>query len=196
MSVDHTPAKEIIEAAYKAVKESGIPAGLQEVAFTKAVDLLASKIKPSSAVIETNDTSAGGGDGTVDERMAKIAKRMGVEVNTLRYVYELDDEGVTLIVKRAKLASDKANATGEIAVLYCAARQAGGYDEGYTTASEVRDRVKDYGVLDANNFAGKIGKMTDWFAMKGSGAKRELKATQTGYEEAAKIVGRITGGQP
>jgi hypothetical protein len=41
MPVDHTPAKELLEAAAKAVSEAGVPEPLQAVALAKAFDYLA-----------------------------------------------------------------------------------------------------------------------------------------------------------
>ncbi len=126
MAANSTTAKELLQAAHKAVVDAGIPEPLQEVAFTKAFDLLAGN-KPAT-------TPDGGGkvldSGSVDntftgdERFAKIAQKTGADVNKLPYVYDIDDEGVSMLVKRSQLGNSDAAATRELALLVAAARQA------------------------------------------------------------------------
>lgn len=180
---------EVFKVAIEAVRKADIPDKLEEVAFGRAVDLLSGRVSTATA-ISVGSANSGGEHG---ERMTKIARRMGVDAGALAYVYEIEDDGVTLVVQRSKLAKDKANASREVALLYAAARQAGGFDEGYTPSGEIRQRVSDMGVLDPNNFGPKLAAMRDWFAIKGSGQKREFKVTQHGYEEAGKIVNRVVG---
>lgn len=49
------------------------------------------------------------------------------------------------------------------------------------------------GVYDTKNFATHM-KSVVGLTMKGSGQSREFKVTNPGYEEAGKIVTRLTGG--
>src|SRR5688500_11476969 len=113
MPVDHTTAKEIIEAAHKAVVEAGVPEPFQAAAFAKALDILSGgggAVPPAPLGGEPGGGGGGAPQPPADERAAKIAKRMGLDAPVLAYIYELEDDGVTLVVKRAKLANDKANA--------------------------------------------------------------------------------------
>jgi hypothetical protein len=181
----------VLKLALEAVRKADIPEALEEVGFGRAIDLLGAGVAIPKGQSATLGSSLGGGDH--GDRVTKIARRMGIDPGALAYVYDVDDDGVTLVVQRSKLAKDKANASREVALLYAAARQAGGFDEGSTPSGEIRQRVSDMGVLDANNFGPKLAAMRDWFAIKGAGQKREFKVTQHGYEEAAKIVHRITG---
>jgi hypothetical protein len=101
---------------------------------------------------------------------------------------------VALIVQRSKLASSKAKATREVALLYSAARQAAGYDETHTPIASIKTRVEDMGVLNEHNFASHV-KNTDGLSQRGqTPSTREYKVTQHGFEEAGKIINRVTGG--
>jgi hypothetical protein len=181
---------DILRVALEAVRKASIPDKLEEVAFGRAVDLLSGGVSTA----QPKGASSADGSGEHGDRVAKIARRMAVEPGALAYIYDIEDDGVTLIVQRSKLSRDKANASREVALLYAAARQAGGFDEAYTPSTEIRQRVSDMGVLDPNNFGPKLAAMRDWFAIRGSGQKREFKVTQHGYEEAGKIVRRVVGG--
>lgn len=181
---------DILKVALEAVRKASIPDKLEEVAFGRAVDFLSGGVSTA----QPKGASSTDGNGGHGDRAAKIARRMAVDPGALAYIYDIEDDGVTLIVQRSKLSRDKANASREVALLYAAARQAGGFDEAYTPSGEIRQRVSDMGVLDPNNFGPKLAAMRDWFAIRGSGQKREFKVTQHGYEEAGKIVRRVVGG--
>lgn len=179
---------DLLTSALEAVRKANLPTKLEEVAFGRAIDLLSGGVSTEQvASVPAN------GSGERGDSVTKIARRMGVEPGALAYIYDIEDDGVTLVVQRSKLSRDKANASREVALLYTAARQAGGFDSGYTPSSEIRQRVSDMGVLDPNNFGPKLAAMRDWFAIKGNGQKREFKVTQHGYEEAGRIVRRVVG---
>lgn len=188
MRMDETSVRAILVAARKAVDEAGLPESLQAVAFERAIELLAGKVTPSPAGGKTELED----ELSDDQRVAKIAKRMDVDASLLARVYDLHEEDVSLIVKRAKLAASQAGATRQIAVLYCAARQAGGYDQETTNVALVRDRVADMGVLNEANFATHL-KDADGISIRGSGPSRELKVTQPGYERAGELVTQLAG---
>jgi hypothetical protein len=192
MSHDNPQVVELLTAALEAVTTARIPDDLRPVAFGRAVDLLSgtdsvSSTNASSTQEQSNETTP------IGDQLAKIARRMGIEAKALAYIYEIDSEDVTLVVQRSKLSKDRTNASREVALLYAAARQATGIDNGHTSSANIRQRVSDMGVLDESNFAAKLALMRDWFAMKGTGAKREFKVTQHGYEEAGKLITRLTG---
>jgi hypothetical protein len=193
---NRTNVEKILTEAREAVDAAQIPDDLRALAFEKAVDLLAGNIQASNgSATATGGGTAGSSTATgVDQRLAKIAQRLGVEVAKLAYVYDLDQDDVTLVVPRSKLDSTKAIATREVALLYAAARQAGGYDETHTNVTSIKSKVDDMGVLDAGNFASQV-KTIDGMSVKGATAQsREFKVTQHGYEEAAKVIARVTGG--
>jgi hypothetical protein len=200
MAYDQEAVEKILSAARAAVAAAKVPKELQPLAFGKAVDLLAgsaapSESRPPSGGKPKEDGSDGktGDSGTEEERLEKIARRTGVDLSKLAYIYDLDDDDVNLVIQRSKLATSKAVATREIALLYCSARQAGGYDETHTPVSSIRQRVDDMGVLDTANFSTSV-RNVDGMTGKGTRQNREFKVTQHGYEEAGKLITRLTGG--
>ena len=58
MTVDHSTAKELLEAAHKAVSEASIPKPLEEVAFGKAFDFLAGRPGPAARAAAPGGGSA------------------------------------------------------------------------------------------------------------------------------------------
>lgn len=198
MVYDQDAVQKILASAHAAVQGAKIPKELQPLAFEKAIDLLAGPVPATTSGgggQQGGDSNGGrGGDPlTDDERLAKIAKRTGADASKLGYMYDLDDEDVNLVIQRSKLATSKAVATREIALLYCVARQAGGYDATHTAVSLIRQRVDDMGVLDESNFATSVREV-DGMTGKGARQNREFKVTQHGYEEAGKLITRVTGG--
>jgi hypothetical protein len=186
--------EQVLKDALAAVDGAGVPEKLRATAFEKAVDLLSGD-SISGGGGGGNGGDGGGGDEVGgDNRQSKIAKRLGVDASKLAYVYDLADDGVSLIVQTSKLPGTKSQATKEIGLLVAAARQAGGYDADSTPSQTIKTAVSDMGKLDEANYAGHLSTQKSWFAMKGTGASREFKVTQPGYEEAAKIVNRIAGG--
>jgi hypothetical protein len=200
--MDKSAVQQILKDAQEAVDESGVEAELRPLAFEKAVDLLSGALKLTaqgggggSANGDAEGQSGAGAE--VGDKATRIAKRMHIGADKFPYVYDLEDEDVSLIVKRTIFPKTKANATREVALLYAAARQAGGYDEGHTSTAEIKKHCENMGVLDDHNFSAHMSAKKDWFTQKGKKpADREYKVTQPGYEEAGRIITRITGGQP
>jgi hypothetical protein len=197
--MDQEAVKEVLTAALAAVKDAKVPADLRPLAFEKAIDLLAGTATPGPAppAGSSQQHQPTPPDLSGDARLAKIAQRTGTDTAKLAYVYDVDDDDVSVVIQRSKLSQSKAVATREIALLYAAARQAGGYDETHTSVSHIRQRVDDMGVLDEANFATAV-KNVDGMTSKGSRQNREFKVTQHGYEEAGKLITRLTttGGGP
>jgi hypothetical protein len=195
LAMDKNAVQQILHDAQDAVDAAGVEKELRPVAFDKAVDLLAGPT-PRDLSGAGDGGTEGGGKVAVGDKAAALAKRMHVDADKVARVFEFEDDDVALTIKRSVLSKDKAGATQELALLYAAARQVGGYDESHTKASEIRARADDMGVLDKGNFATHLTSKKDWFTRKGDGVNREFKVTTTGYEEAGKIIAKITGGQP
>jgi hypothetical protein len=140
---------------------------------------------------QTEQSENGGPSG--DTRLDRIAKKLGVDTKTADYFFDPDGDDVTLAVSRSKLDSNKSTATKEVALLYCAARQAGGYDDTHTSVANVRAKVENMGVLDPPNFATHL-KNIEGLTVRGSGKDRVFKVTSHGYEQATTLMNRIKGG--
>jgi hypothetical protein len=190
--VDKSTVQRILQDATEVLDAAGIEKDLRSTAFEKAVDLLAGTPRTTEAQGSADGAPNLGSSEDPGDKAKSIAKKMHIGAENIPYVYELDDD-VSLAIKRSVLAKDKAGATQEVALLYAAARQAGGYDETHTRASAIRERAESMGVLDATNFASHLTSKTDWFTHKGKGANREFKVTTAGYDAAGELVVKIRG---
>jgi hypothetical protein len=196
MAFDRKAVEAVLKEARAAVEGASVPAELREVAFAKAVDLLSGHVAATTTTSQDADARSGEGDSTKkftgDERLAKIAQKTGADVAKLPYVYDIDDDGVTMLIKRSQLSKSDAGATRELTLLFAAARQASGIDT-LTKVELIRERVEDMGVYDSKNFSTDLKKISG-ITIKGTGNARELKVTQHAFEEAGKLIARITGG--
>ncbi|MDQ2969474.1 MAG: hypothetical protein M3R37_14325 [Actinomycetota bacterium] len=191
MTADRTTVEKILSEAQGAVEGAGISDELREVAFGKAVDMLGGTVVPAATAAASEQVDTGGGGG--DDLLAKIAKKLGVDAKTADFFFDSDADDVTLVVPRSKLNPKKSDATREVTLLYCAARQAGAYDATHTSVENIKTRVENMGVLDSSNFSTHL-KNIEGLSVRGSGQSREFKVTSHGYEQAAKMMNRIKGG--
>ena len=197
--MDKSAVQRILEEANEVVEASGVATELRSVAFERAVDLLAGTALRApggdGGAGGAGADARGGGAAVADGKAAVVAKKMHIDASKVQRVFDFEDDDVSLSIKRSVLAKDKAGATQELALLYAGARQAAGYDDSHTKVADIRSRVESMGVLDKSNFATHLTDKTDWFTHKGKGVSREFKVTSPGYEDAGKLVLKITGGQ-
>jgi hypothetical protein len=133
---------------------------------------------------------AGVGPAVVEDGMVgRIAAALKVERDVADMVYDDKNGELGYVISARRLASDKANATRQLAQVIAAGRQAAGLEE-WTPVSVVREIVNDYGKLDAANFASYIGALdkNNAVLLRGKGASRELKVTRSGFESVAELV--------
>jgi hypothetical protein len=109
-------------------------------------------------------------------------------------VFDVEDEDLRVIVAPSRLPTKKSAATKVLAVLVAAGRQAGGFDDGWTSSAKIRDVCRDYGKLDGPNFATALGAMKHEFAFRGKGSHREVKVTRPGFVQAHRFVSEFTSG--
>jgi hypothetical protein len=137
-----------------------------------------------------SDSSAGGrvSDTAATVPVDAIAYRLDVPEALVHRVFDLDEEGVHLVIPRSSLDKRKSEAMRQVARLLVAARQAAGI-EGWTDIGLVRDGCDGLGVLDASNFATEIMKLHgDGIRIRGARAGRELKMNQAGFESTGSLV--------
>src|SRR5438270_614062 len=157
MAVDPMTAKELLEAAHKAVVDAGIPERLQEVAFSKAVDLLAgttrltTDVAPPAGAVTPHPGSAPP-SGSADKSIARIAEVLRLPLATVSEVFHVDGDSLSLGIGTGQLDSAKAQATEQIALLIATGRQSGGWDSEWTAAREIRPVADAYGKFDQSNF--------------------------------------------
>jgi len=190
MTADRTMVERILSEAQAAVDSAGVADEFREVAFGKAVDMLGGTVVPATTLAASEQTNTGSGSG---DRLERITKKLGVDATTADFFFDPDEEDVTLAVPRSRLDPKRSEATKQVALLYCAARQAGGYDDSYTSTANIKAKVENMGVLDSGNFSTHL-KDIEGLSVRGSRQNREFKVTSHGYEQAAKLMNRIKGG--
>lgn len=190
-----------LKEALAAVEEAGIPDELREVAFAAALEHL---LPRGAAGLHTEQQQQPDGAPPPapaeraqvrgDDPIAKIARRLQIDATEAGRVFDVDEEGVHVIVQRARLADSRLGATQQIAQLVAAARQAAGLDEGWTSVDTVRKAVEQKGVLDAPNFARALNALDgQGLRLRGQRGNRELKMHDTGFEAAGELVRDLAG---
>jgi hypothetical protein len=196
MSIDHKTAEEILRAAHEAVKGAKLPGSLEVPAFEKAVDLLAAQVGLAVApAAPPPDTGAppGSEDQGGEKSLAQVASTLKLKPDLVGEVFHIDKGELKLTPAASKFESAKSAATKEIALLVAAGRQAGGWDEDWTTTANIRQVCDDYGKYDTANFSTTILDMGDVFSFSGTGQSRKVKVNRKGKEQAAKLVKKLAG---
>jgi hypothetical protein len=180
--------------ASSAVDEAGIPKDLREIAFARALDyaLLPSQPPPEPRPKADGPPDHQHQDGDADApSLENLVKKLDVPLSQVQRIYEIDDEGVHLLMSTSDLPAKKQDAMAEIAYLIIAGRQATGLDE-FTSPKVVKEAADNRGVLDSSNFWKAVGKIDGkGIRIRGTNANRDFKINQAGYEKAAAIVKRI-----
>lgn len=178
-----------LEAAVAAVKEAKVPKDLRVAAFNAA--FYGSKPAP------TDDPKANGHppspSPSVEESdgIAMIAQKLEVDSALASLVYDVDEDGVHLTVKRDRLSSTNKVAQQEVTYLVVAARQAIGLEE-WTSTRTVLESAHDRGVHDTNVSKAITALDSDGLRFRGPKSKREMKINAVGFSKAAAIVKRLT----
>jgi hypothetical protein len=199
MAVDHTTAKDLAEAAYKAVMEAGIPEPLQEVAFGKAFDLLS-----GGAPAPVVPTSPGAPDASKPSTPAKptsgaslnnIAAKLGLGIETVEKVYGVAGDELEIVVPTSSLTQKARPAMRELILLTAVGRQAGGWDEGSTDVAALRAVCEHYGgkYYDSNNFGNAIKDQHDHLRTSGKRKDMIARLLPAGYTAGAELVKKMAG---
>jgi hypothetical protein len=188
--------RELLASAQREVDEAAVADDLRAVAFGKALDWLAEDAGgPKTRKPETRHRRRDGREGEVESPLERIADKLSVDLSRVQDVYFEDGEKLGIGVSTGKLKSGKKGGTEQLAVLVAAGRQAGGYDDGWTHSREIRDVCTHFGKFDVGNFGKTLSGMGDYFQIKGKGQQREVKVKVPGYEEAARLINELTGGE-
>ncbi len=106
-------------------------------------------------------------------------------------MYDVDEDGVHLTIKRDSLSDTKKFAQQEVAYLLVAGRQAVGLED-WTPTKTVIDATHDRGVHDTNVSKAVSALDGEGFRFRGPNSKREMKINAVGYTKASEIVKRLT----
>jgi hypothetical protein len=105
---------EALRGAVQALSEAKVPDDLREIAFAKALDHLLGNAAPGRRVEGSGEhPGAGGDDGSggksvdLGNPLGKIAAKFHVDVQTVERFFEVDDDGVHLLMPTRSLSSKK-----------------------------------------------------------------------------------------
>lgn len=167
------------------LENADVPADLRRAAFESVWSSLSGQVTPAAI-----------GRGRVPPQMQELegldglASKLGVEVALVNEVFEQNDDGTFNVqVPTSKLASTKAAATKELALLVCAARQYG--PEEWTNADHIRTVCQHYGKFDSANNASIMAEGDAYWMISGSGRSRKYRLRKKGWEEAGILIRKI-----
>ncbi len=169
-----------LRRAVEAVDDAKVPDDLRSLAFERALDAVGLD-RPAI------DTEA--------PPLERIATSLSVPPSAVARVYEADEGGVRLAIRRTDLPrrSSRAWSMRAVAILLAVGRQVSG-TERQTPLAVVRTACTELGVLDPANFSAEI----NGFGMtRGQGSARTLKAGKRHHDEAARLtedIARRIGG--
>jgi hypothetical protein len=121
----------------------------------------------------------------------QLSNALKIPDEAVAQVFDIDDEGVHLVIQRSKLDDTKKKAQQEVAYLILAARRIILREE-WTSIKVIADLAHEMGVHDSNFSKGISAIGGDGVRIRGDKARRELKINQVGIEKAATIITRIT----
>lgn len=186
----------IREAAKRVYEETRIPELPEEyelVAFQIGLThLLNASGQQETSAADASGTTQRGEVSSREGWPTRAAQRLRIDPELLAGVFDADDAEPRIILPRSKLPSRKAPAMRLLALLLAGVRQAGGIDEGWTPTAVLREASRDFGVLDQANFASEVAAM-DGIALRGTGARRELKITAGGFEALTRTLEELGG---
>jgi hypothetical protein len=176
--------KDILAAALREIEEAKVPDELRPVAFGKVVDLLAAGTQPAPRGRPRIDH---GGDES-ESILDRIAAQLEASPESVAVVYYEQDGDLGIGVAHTKLASGKASATRQLALVVAAGRQAAGLDDGWTNVGTIRRWCEEFGKFDSPNFAATIREIGEVFSFRGQGQRREIRVLRPGFEKARQLV--------
>lgn len=194
MTMKNSDVSEKLRAAVEAIEAADVPDDLREVAFSRALDLLAGVQVP---VPVKGDEPVGGTvhdeppSGELPEVLERIAAELDVPAAAIERVYRVDGEKLDLEVPPSALPDSDAGAARQIALLIAAGRQLGGLDEKWTDIDEIRDVCVEYSRYDVNNFATSLKRLRDELRFGDEG----VRITRPGKERAQDLVRRLGGAE-
>lgn len=183
---------EVLSAAFAAVTEAGIPEPLHPVALAKAVDLIAGRVdvptpaEPGQAQPPRRSEEGGG---AMDGKALAIGKELEIDPALVERLFDEHDGQLQFVGDLEKLGGSKQAKVEKLAVILCAARQAGGtYDEdGRTPDSAIRHEVERHGLYDVTNFSKHLKPLTRRANVNGTGKSATYKMKYEGRVEAREV---------
>jgi hypothetical protein len=126
----------------------------------------------------------------LSERLAAVAEALRVDASVVNQVFADDGGELLFVLPSRRLANTTFGAMRQIVILTACARQAGGWDDAWTTAATLRAACESAGVYSGKHFTTVVGRL-DIFAVRGTGGSREVRAHPASYEAARAVLGEL-----
>ncbi len=189
----------ILAEAIAAVNAADVPDDLKAAAFAKAVDVIMARRTAATAapmgtasVAPATSPSMVRPAPAVGDLVGTIAARLRLDREIVGEVFDETDGKIDIIVPPRKLATAKAPAVKQLALLVAVARQGADVEE-WTDADEIRGFVEDFKRYDQANFASTLKQMDDIFRFKQSGRKITMKLSRPGWDRAVELITKLAG---
>lgn len=194
--MNQSEAQKRLEEALKTLRAVELPESLEVVAFERLLDAQGLPASPQPGSLGGSEPKASASPHSVavassdDSALTSLAKQFRSDLGDVTQVYDFQDGDLQLILRRDMLPepSKKAVSMRHIGLLVAAGRQATGLEE-WTAMTKLRDECRELGVLDSSNFSTEIGKLG--FKVRGTGVKREVRATRHHLAEASDLLSQI-----
>ncbi|QII07528.1 hypothetical protein BH93_21035 [Rhodococcoides fascians A25f] len=180
-------ASEALKKAWEAVEAAGVPDSLQEVAFSRALDLIlgppisgadpkvphgVTHTQPALPGREDNTTSSASGELSEEAFYVKMSEGTGVGKDVLERLVHIDKGAPHLLLKGPQLPKNTAQAQKFITlVITVACHYFTGENE--IASSHARDECEEYNVMDTN-YNRNVDRIEN-FISTGSGQNRKVK---------------------
>jgi hypothetical protein len=190
------PLSQAFKEVLAAIEEAQVPPELREVAFVRGLDHLLGGARPAqrgAAPPRPDSDAASPPGGDVSKPLVRIARRLHIDPAVASRVFDVDEEGVHVVVQRSKLSTSNKAAAQELTQLVAAARQAGGLDPEWTAVDEVRRVADKKGVVDTNFSKHVTALDGKGMRIRGPRGGREIKMNETGLEAAGQVAVRLAG---
>lgn len=172
--------KDLLADAVSIVDDANIPSDLREIAYSKAVDLLANRGAHGSRA--TSADPAGRRAESSASWIKALSIAMGRDPVELEEVFFSEDDETPLVgVNPIHLGDNAAERSRSVALLVAGARQVSGLEQA-TSSEVIRQECKRLGVFDSGNFSTTIGRLKDWFNITGTGKTKAFRMKPGGRD--------------
>lgn len=125
--------------------------------------------------------------GGLSERLAAVAEAFRVDSTVVNQVFAEDGDELLFVLPSRRLTNTTRGAMRQIAILLACARQAGGWDDAWTTSATLRTACESAQVYSSRHFNTVVGGL-DMFSVRGTGGNRQLRAHEASYAAARAVL--------
>jgi hypothetical protein len=123
----------------------------------------------------------------LSKRLAAVAEAFRVDPTVVNQVFAEDGDELLFVLPSRRLTNTTRGAMRQIAILVACARQAGGWDDAWTSSATLRTACESAQVYSSKHFNTVVGGL-DMFAVRGAGSNRQLRAHATSYAAARTVL--------